>query len=48
MLTLLNFEWDMKFYFLDMKLEEMGTAFKHLKTMNGNVKNLSKGFTLRL
>jgi hypothetical protein len=42
LLSLLNFEWDMKFYFLHMKSNEVGTTLKHLETMNGNVKNLSK------
>ena len=42
LLSLLNFEWDLKFYFLHMKSNEAGTTFKHLETINGNVKNLSK------
>jgi hypothetical protein len=39
---LLNFEWDLKFYFLHMKSNEVGTTLKHPETINGNVKNLSK------
>jgi hypothetical protein len=37
--TLLNFEWDMKFYFLHMKFDEVGATRKHPKTINSNVKN---------
>jgi hypothetical protein len=40
--VVLNFEWDLKFYFLHMKSNEVGTTLKHLETINGNVKNLSK------
>jgi hypothetical protein len=40
--NLLNFEWDMKFYFIHMKSDGVGTTLKHPKTMNGNVKNLNK------
>ena len=32
----------MKFYFLRMKSDEVGTTLKHPETINGNVKNLSK------
>jgi hypothetical protein len=32
----------MKFYFLHIKFDEVGTTLKHLETINGNVKNLSK------
>ena len=39
---LLNFEWDLKFYFLHMKSNEVETSLKILVTINGNVKNLSK------
>jgi hypothetical protein len=42
LLSLLNFEWDMKLYFLHMKSDEIGTTLKHPKAINGNVKNLSK------
>ena len=42
LLSLLNFEWDLKFYFLHMKSNEVGTTLKHTETINGNVKNLSK------
>ena len=42
LLRLLNFEWDLKFYFLHMKSDEVGITLKHSKTINGNVKNLSK------
>jgi hypothetical protein len=37
---MLNFEWDIKFYFLHMKSDEVGTTLKHPETNNGNVKNL--------
>jgi hypothetical protein len=42
LLSPLNFEWDMKFCFLHMKSNEVGTTLKHPETINGNVKNLSK------
>ena len=42
LLNLLNFECDLKFYFLHMKSNEVGTILKHPETINGNVKNLSK------
>ena len=42
LISLLNSEWDLKFYFLHMKSDEVGTILKHPKTINGNVKNLSK------
>ena len=42
MLSLLNCKWAMKFYFLRMKSDEVGTTLKHPITINGNVKNLSK------
>jgi hypothetical protein len=32
----------MKFYFLHIKSNEVGTTLKHPETINGNVKNLSK------
>ena len=46
----------MKFYFLRMKFDEVGTTLKHPETINDNVKNLrmkmkDKGnvtFTLRI
>jgi len=38
----LNFEWDMKFYILHMKSDEVGTTLKHPETINGNVKKLIK------
>ena len=41
-LSLLNSEWDMKFHFLHMKSDEVGTTLKHPETINGNVKTLSK------
>jgi hypothetical protein len=41
-LSLLDFEWDMKFYFLHINFDEVGTTLKHPETINGNVKNLSK------
>jgi hypothetical protein len=40
--NLLNSEWDIKFYFLHIKSNEVGTTLKHPETINGNVKNLSK------
>ena len=42
LLSLLNFEWSMKFYFLHMKYDEVGNFLKHTGTISGNVKNLSK------
>ena len=42
LLSLLNSEWDLKFYFLHMNFNEVGTTLKHPKTINGDVKNLSK------
>jgi hypothetical protein len=41
-----NFEWDMKFHFLHMKFDEVGITLKHLETIKGNVKNLSKRILL--
>ena len=41
-LSLLNFEWDKKFYFLHLKSDEVRTTLKHPETINGNVKNSSK------
>ena len=32
--SLLNFEWDLKLYFLHMKSDEVGTTLKHPKTIN--------------
>ena len=32
----------MKFYFIYMKSDEVGIAPKHPRTINGNVKNLSR------
>ena len=48
LLSLLDFEWDMKFYFLHMKSDEVVTIFKHPETINGNVKNLSKRIKITL
>ena len=44
LLNLVDSEWDMKFYFLHMKSNVTGTTttLKHSKTINGNVKILSK------
>ena len=42
LVSLLNFEWDLKFYFLHMKFDEVDTTLKHPETINGNVKNLGK------
>jgi hypothetical protein len=47
LLSLLNFEWDLKFYFLHMKSNEVGTTLKHPETINGNVKNLSKRMKMK-
>jgi len=41
-MEMLNYEWDMKFYFIHIKSDEVGATLKHLGTINGNVKNLSK------
>ena len=40
LLSLLNFEWDLKFYFSHMKSDEVRITRKHPETINGNVKNL--------
>jgi hypothetical protein len=45
--SLLNFEWDLKLYFLHMKSNEVGTTLKHPETINGNVKNLSKRMKMK-
>ena len=42
MLSLVNSEWDLNFYFLHMKSDEVGTTLKNPKTINGNVKILGK------
>ena len=42
LLSLLNFEWSMKFYFLHMKSDEVGKFLKDTGTVSGNVKNLIK------
>ena len=42
LLSLLNFEWSMKFYFLHMKSDKVGNFLKHTGTVSGNVKNLIK------
>jgi hypothetical protein len=47
LLSLLNFAWDLKFYFLHMKSNEVGTTLKHPETINGNVKNLSKRMKMK-
>lgn len=36
-----RFEWDLKFYFISMKSNEVRITLKHLETINDNVKNLS-------
>jgi hypothetical protein len=46
-LILLNVEWDLKFYFLHVKSNEVRTTLKHLETINGNVKNLSKRMKMK-
>ena len=40
LLSMLNYEWDLRFYFLHMKSDEVGTTLKHPKTINGNAKKL--------
>ena len=35
-------KWDLKFYYLHIKSNEVGATLKHPETMNGNVKDLSK------
>ena len=40
LIRLLDFEWDLKFYFLHMKSNEVGTTLKHPESFHGNVKNL--------
>ena len=42
LLSLFNFEWDLKFYCLHMKSNEVGTTVKHPEPIDGNVKNISK------
>jgi hypothetical protein len=37
LLSLLNFEWDMKLYFLHMKSDEAGTTLKHHETINNTL-----------
>ena len=37
----------MKFYFLRIKSDEVGTTLKHPETINGNVKNLSKRIEMK-
>ena len=37
----------MKFYFLHIKSNEVGTTLKHPETINGNVKNLSKRIEMK-
>ncbi len=39
---MMNYELNMKFYFLHMKDDENGTTLKHVETINVNVKKLSK------
>ena len=43
LLSLLNSEWDLKFYFLHMNSDEVRNTLEHLETVDGNVKNISKG-----
>lgn len=38
----MDFEWNIKLYFLYLKFNEIGTTPKNLKTINGNFKNLCK------
>ena len=42
LLSLLNFELSVKFYFLHMKYDEVENFLKHTGIVSGNVKNLSK------
>ena len=42
LLSLLNFEWSVKFYFLHMKSDEVENFLKQTAIVSGNVKNLSK------
>lgn len=42
LLTLLNFEWDIKVYFLHVNSHDVGTTLKHSETIIGNAKNLNK------
>ena len=42
LLSLLNFEWTMKFYFFHMKYDEVGNSLEHTQTVSGNLKKLSK------
>jgi hypothetical protein len=37
----------MKFHFLHIKSDEAGTTPKHLETINGNVKHLSKRIKMK-
>ena len=42
LLSLLNFEWDLKFHFLHMNFDEVRTTLKHTETINGNAKSLNE------
>ena len=42
LLSLLNFEWSVKFYFLHMKSDEVENFLKQTAIVSGNVKNLSQ------
>ena len=42
MSRLLNSKWDLEFNIFHMKSSDIGTTLKHPKTINGNVKSLSK------
>ena len=53
LLSIKDFEWDLKFYFLQVKSNEVETTLKHPESFHGNVENLSKRkgnvtFTLRI
>ena len=48
LLSLLNFELDLKFYFLHMKSDEVGTTLKHPETIKKMKVKENATFTLRI
>ena len=48
LISLLDFKWNIKFYFLHMKSNEAGTTLKHPESFHGNVKNLSKRMKMKI
>ena len=42
LLSLLNFEWSIKFYFIHMKYDEVENFLKHTGIVSGDVKNFSR------